>query len=296
VKEFTAWTLAGYDATFVDGGPPSLQAFLPEFASPDGVWRAVLADPSLIIVDEFFLQTGGGPPEATMEVGELVTVQDPVTGDSKDLRVAALADTGVGRSPAYQGIDSVRALLGDRAVADLLFIKVAPTADANAIAAGLNGRFLANGMDASSFRQLVSDGLAQQEQFFQLMQGYLSLGLVVSVAGIGVVMVRAVRERRREVGVLRALGFESRQVRRAFLAESSFVALEGILVGAALAIVSTWRLLTSGAFGDSIAFTVPWGQVSIIIGLAFFATLAATASPARQAARIHPAVALRIAD
>jgi putative ABC transport system permease protein len=138
--------------------------------------------------------------------------------------------------------------------------------------------------------------MAQQQQFFRLMQGYLSLGLVVSVAGIGVVMVRAVRERRREVGVLRSLGFETKQVRRAFVAESSFVALEGIFLGTSLALISTWRLMTSGAFGDGLEFAVPFGQLAFIITLAFVATLLATASPAQQASKIRPAVALRIAD
>jgi putative ABC transport system permease protein len=108
--------------------------------------------------------------------------------------------------------------------------------------------------------------------------------------------VRAVRERRREVGVLRSLGFDPKQVRRVFVAESSFVALEGILLGTALALISTWRLMTSGAFGDGLEFSVPFGQLALIIVLAFLATLAATASPAQQASRIRPAVALRIAD
>jgi putative ABC transport system ATP-binding protein len=44
------------------------------------------------------------------------------------------------------------------------------------------------------------------------------------------------RERRRTIGVLRALGFRARTVRRSFLAESSLVAAEGILSGAVLAV------------------------------------------------------------
>jgi len=60
--------------------------------------------------------------------------------------------------------------------------------------------------------------------------------------------------------------------------------------------VSTWRLLTSGAFGDGLEFAIPYGQLAVLITLAFVATLAATASPAQQASKIRPAVALRIAD
>ncbi len=50
--------------------------------------------------------------------------------------------------------------------------------------------------------------------FFQLMQGFLALGLLVGITGLGVVMVRAVRERRRTIGVLRALGFRVADRRR----------------------------------------------------------------------------------
>ena len=49
-------------------------------------------------------------------------------------------------------------------------------------------------------------------QIFQLFQGYLAMGLIVGIAGTAVVMVRAVRERRRQIGTLRALGFGARPV------------------------------------------------------------------------------------
>ena len=67
-----------------------------------------------------------------------------------------------------------------------------------------------------------------------------ALGLLVGIAGLGVVMVRAVRERRRNIGVLRALGFQAGTVQRAFLTESSLVALEGILFGSALGLVTAY--------------------------------------------------------
>ena len=293
---FGPWGVAGYDARFVDTGPPSLQKFLPRLGTEDGAWRALLSDPSLIIVDDFFLQRGGGPPESTPEVGEKVTIRDPGSGTVRELTVAALAKGGFGESPAYMGLESLRQVVGDQAVPNLLYVRTAPGTDPQDVAERLNGRFLASGVDAVSFRKLVGDALATQQQFFRLMQGYLALGLVVGVAGLGVVMVRAVRERRREVGVLRSLGFDSRQVRRAFMAESSFVALEGIVTGTLLATVSTWRLLDSGAFGEGLRFSIPWPEVSTVVLLAFVATLVATVTPAHQASRIRPAVALRIAD
>ena len=289
--------MAGYDATFVESGPPSLGERAPEYADEAAVWRALLTDPTLVILPEFFLQEGGGPPETTVAVGERLLVKNPETNEVRELKVAALSDSGFGGgAPAYLGVDAVKAIAGARAVTNLVRFSVTPGTDAQDVAERLNGAFLEYGLDASSFRQDVAEGLSTQQQFLRLMQGYLSLGLVVSVAGIGVVMVRAVRERRREVGVLRSLGFETKQVRRAFVAESSFVALEGIALGTGLSLISTWRLMTSGAFGDGLEFAVPFGQLAVIITLAFVATLAATASPAQQASKIRPAVALRIAD
>ncbi|MBW3649627.1 MAG: ABC transporter permease [Actinobacteria bacterium] len=293
---FGSWSVAGYDSRFADVGPPSLQKFLPRFRTAEEAWRGVAGDPTLIIVDDFFLQAGGGPPEASPEVGDKVIIRDPASGTTRELTIAAVANAGVRESPAYMGLEGLRQVVGDQAVPNLLYVKTEPGVDAQSVAERLNGRFLSSGMDAVSFRKLVGDGLASQQQFFRLMQGYLALGLVVGVAGLGVVMVRAVRERRREVGVLRSLGFDSRQVRRAFMAESSFVALEGIITGTLLAHVSTWRLLNSGAFGESLRFSIPWSQVALVVVLAFFATLVATVTPAQQASQIRPAVALRIAD
>jgi ABC-type antimicrobial peptide transport system permease subunit len=130
------------------------------------------------------------------------------------------------------------------------------------------------------------------------MQGYLALGLVIGIAGLGVVMVRAVRERRRQIGVLRALGFSRAVVRMAFLVEAGFIAVQGVVIGVGLALIVSYQLLVqSDVFGDQgIGFTVPWVSLAILLAATLAASIAATLVPAQQASRIRPAVALRIAD
>jgi putative ABC transport system permease protein len=64
-----------------------------------------------------------------------------------------------------------------------------------------------------------------------LFEGYHALGLLVGVAGIGVVTVRNVSERRRTVGMLRAIGFRQRDVLRMFSIEVSWVSVLGMLNG-----------------------------------------------------------------
>ena len=292
----TPWPVAGFGPEFVELGAPALEERPLQFRTDAEAYRAVLADPGLVIVDEFFLQGGGGPPEDAVELGDEIVVSDPGSGRRRTLRVGAVAESGFVFAPALMSTAGLQELAGARAAPSLLYVATAPGVDPQAVAETVNARFVPNGADAVSFRKEVGDGLSQQQQFFQLMQGYLALGLVVGIAGLGVVMVRAVWERRRQVGVLRALGFQAVAVRRAFMAESMFVALEGILIGVILAVVSTWRLLTNGAFGDGLTFSVPWAQLLVLVVLTAAASLLATIAPARQASRIRPAVALRLAD
>jgi putative ABC transport system permease protein len=118
------------------------------------------------------------------------------------------------------------------------------------------------------------------------------------VAGLGVIMVRAVRERRRQIGMLRAMGFSSGVVRAAFLFESTFVALQGIVVGVVLALIVSYQLLVnSKTFGDqSLGFSVPWLPVLVLVAVSLVFSLLSTLAPATQASRVKPAVALRVAD
>src|SRR4029079_12751779 len=162
--------------------------------------------------------------------------------------------------------------------------------DPNGFADAFAGRFLANGGKAETLRVVVENAMAQQQQFFLLMRTYLALGLVVGIAGIGVIMVRAVRERRRQVGVLRALGFQANAVRAAFVIESAFVAVEGVLIGTVLALVCAWSITLTDAFASEIASRVAVVSIALLVLGTLVCALAATAAPARSASRIEPAV------
>ena len=87
---------------------------------------------------------------------------------------------------------------------------------------------------------------------------------MIGVVGIGVIMVRAVRERRRQVGVLRGLGFEAKAVRSSFVVESAFVAVEGVLVGVILARISRPLPMTlTDEFGGGLQFTIPVFSIAV---------------------------------
>jgi putative ABC transport system permease protein len=220
-------------------------------------------------------------------------MRDEASGTSHTFTVAAISKPDLANNGVLVGADAARQIFGVRAVANRAYVDAR---DPVVFADAFGGRFLANGGKADTLRTVVQDALAQQQQFFLLMRTYLALGLIVGVAGIGVIMVRAVRERRRQVGVLRALGFQPSAVRGAFVVESAFVAVEGVLVGTVLALVCAWSMTLTDAFGSTLGFRVPFAAIGFLVAGTFVCALLATALPARAAARIRPAVALRLAD
>lgn len=294
---FESWPAASYDEEFVARGPVAIETRDAKFATDEDVYRAVLADANLVIIPGFFLaDNGGGPPPTPPQPGERVRLRDPLSGAERELTVVAVAESGFGHLLPFVQAGALREVFGDRVVQNELRIATRDGTDNEGLAREINARFLENGADSRSYRELVNENLNQQNGFFRLLQGYLAIGLIIGIAGLGVVMVRAVRERRRQIGVLRSLGFEPNAVRRAFVAESAFVALEGIVVGTVLAMITSWRFLSNDTFGGSLGFTVPWVQVTLLVAGTFIASMIATAAPAQQASRIRPAVALRLTD
>jgi len=290
--------LTGFDESLLDGGAIGLSSRADRFGSDEAVFRAVLEDDTLVVVDDFFLQRGGGPPEQLVGVGDTVTVTDPATGASRDLEVVGVLSSDFVFHGVLAGRPFVEDLLGPQAAEIHHYVRLSQGSDAEEVADTLTGRFVANGADAAAFRQLVDRQLEQNVSFFGLMRGYLGLGLLIGIAGLGVVMVRAVRERRREIGMLRAMGFGRGVVRRAFLVEAAFIAVQGSIIGISLGLLTSYEVVVnSSTFGDEpLPFEVPWFTLMLILVLPLLASLAAAAVPATQAARIEPAVALRIAD
>jgi putative ABC transport system permease protein len=142
----------------------------------------------------------------------------------------------------------------------------------------------------------MDEAFTMTHQIFQLFQGYLAMGLLVGIAGIAVVMVRAVRERRRQIGTLRALGFPAQSVGRSFAIEAGYVALQGTVIGVLVALLTLYTIIArSDAMGD-LEFAVPIAQLSILLVATVAASLLATVAPALAATRIRPAVALRMTD
>jgi putative ABC transport system permease protein len=288
----TAWPVTGIGPE-VATAPPQLRD-RGRYSTDQAAWRAVAESPHLAIVDDYFLQTAGGPSQKAANVGERIVMTDPTTGRAQWFRVAAMAENDFLFSGAYVSENALSRVFGARAVASRFFVSAAHP---DATVLRIRSEFIANGADAQTVHSVVSTALAQNSGFFTLMQQFVGAGLVVGIAGIGVIMFRAVRERRREVGVLRSLGFRRSWVGNAFMFEAGFVATLGVALGVAIALIASYVLAESGAdFARGFQWGVPVGEVLVIVGIALASATIAALLPARQAARVQPAVSLRVAD
>jgi putative ABC transport system permease protein len=136
---------------------------------------------------------------------------------------------------------------------------------------------------------------------FDLLLGIFgSLALAVATLGIINTLVMAILERRREIGILKALGAADRDVQQLFFAEAGVMGLLGGIGGVALG----WLIGRALTLGTNIYLrrqelpavnisAVPWWLVLGAIAFAVVVSLVAGIYPASRAARLDPVEALR---
>ncbi|WP_063039298.1 ABC transporter permease [Nocardia grenadensis] len=140
--------------------------------------------------------------------------------------------------------------------------------------------------------EFKGENAKQINNLLAILYGLLALAVVIAVLGIVNTLALSVVERRREIGMLRAVGTQRAQVRRTIYLESMLIAVFGALVGAILGLgLGVGFLRTLRDLGlDQIA--VPWDQlVYMLVGSAIVGVLAAL-WPAIRAARTPPLAAI----
>jgi len=136
---------------------------------------------------------------------------------------------------------------------------------------------------------------------FDLLLGIFgSLALAVATLGIINTLVMAILERRREIGVLKALGAADSDVKQLFFVEAGVMGLAGGVLG----VFFGWLIGRSLTLGTNIYLkrqdlpgveisAVPWWLVGGAVGFAVLVSLAAGLYPASRAAKLNPVDALR---
>jgi putative ABC transport system permease protein len=150
----------------------------------------------------------------------------------------------------------------------------------------------------------ILDASRSIQQFFKMLDVFLGIfgSLALAVAFIGIVntLVMAILERRREIGIMKAIGASDGDVQKLFFAEAGAMGILGGIVGVALgwAIGQVINLGTNvylkrQSFPPEHFWAVPWWLVLFAVLFSFLVSLAAGLYPARRAARLDPVQALR---
>ena len=150
----------------------------------------------------------------------------------------------------------------------------------------------------------ILDASRSIQQFFKVLDVFLgifgSLALAVAFVGIVNTLVMAILERRREIGIMKAIGASDSDVRKLFFAEAGAMGILGGIVGVALGWVigqvinlGTNVYLKSQSFPAEHFWSVPLWLVAFAVLFSFVVSLAAGLYPAGRAARLDPVQALR---
>jgi putative ABC transport system permease protein len=300
------YPVRGYTNGFLEAGTVPLDKIANGYETQQDVWLALRDEPDAAVTDGFTVVGGGFDDAFTIEgiptnVTEkkydapTVTVRDAVSGKTRVVRIIGVISFGASQN--FQGIGmgalSFEETFGPP-VLSIHFLALTDPGDAEDVAKQIESTLVVSGVQAESLKQIAERNNALSRNFLYLMQAFMGLGLVVGIAAIGVIAFRTVVERRQQIGMLRAIGYKRSTVALSFLMESSFVTVLGVFSGMALGLWLAYFLVTSSDFpAENAKFHVPWLQLVFFAVLTFVASLAMTWIPARQAASVPTAEALR---
>jgi putative ABC transport system permease protein len=229
-----------------------------------------------------------------LEVGQRLAVLTPsghvvtltVLGIVKEEVIGLMANLTVSRALA-------RAAFGQREDA-VNFVTYAPGANSAEVRRGIDAVLRTNFPQAHS--QTASEYTHEQSkkvnQFLLLIYVLLALSVLVSLFGIVNTLILSIYERTRELGMMRAIGAQRRQIRQMIRYESLITALIGGVLGLIIGVIGAILVTTLALSGSGYVLSIPVGTLIVLLFVAALAGLAAAQLPARRAARLDMLQAL----
>ena len=234
-----------------------------------------------------------------VRVGDRVTiVTGGVAGSVSDaVRVTALVDLGVrdlNRRTVLVPLRAAQSLVGLPGGATNVDITLTDVWAAPVLATDLARRWPYKVESWQDTNAPLVSALNAQSVSTSLIRAVV---MIVVVLGIASVLVVTVVQKRREIGILRAMGATRGQVLRIFLLQGAVVGALGSALGVALAVALIFAFTSFVKGSDGLplfAITLAPGLALRIAGVATLCGVLAAVAPARRAAALDPAQAIRI--
>ncbi|MFZ9075756.1 MAG: ABC transporter permease [Ilumatobacteraceae bacterium] len=135
--------------------------------------------------------------------------------------------------------------------------------------------------------EFIDDQAAQINQILALIYGLLGLSIIIAIVGIVITLLLSVFERRREIGLLRAVGMTKSQVRTTVRWESVITSLLGAVSGVVLGIVMGIVVVAALSDEGDIAFRLPVNETLWIVFISFVLGVVAAVYPAWRATKVN---------
>ena len=230
-----------------------------------------------------------------VRVGDRFTVQTGAVTES--VRVTALVDLGVrdlNRRTVIVPLRTAQSLLGLPGGATNLDIKLFDVWKAQKIAEDLRARYPYKVESWQENNAQLVSALNAQSVSTSIIR---SVVMIVVVLGIASVLVVSVVQKGREIGILRAMGTTRAQILRVFLLQGAVVGVMGSLLGLLLAVllIAAFTHFVKGSDGLPLFnITLPWRTALNVALMASACGVLAAIAPARRAAAMDPAQAIRL--
>jgi putative ABC transport system permease protein len=262
-----------------DAGPVALESLDRRYHSSSDAWRAVRSQPNLVIAGN-----GWSPNDQIVVAGK--------TG-SLHLRLAAVPSFVV-----LQGIVASSTTLGNLDTTpggSALLLSIRPGSDARALAHRIERAGFAQGVQATSIRDLLDQGVSSSVAYAAQYDVLLYMGLLVGVLALAMIGIRAAIERRRVIGILRALGYQPPSLLAGLVVEAALLATLGVLSGVGVGLVMAYLFeRASAGFFPSGSFGVDLPRLAVALAIVYGTVVLVTAPLASRAARMPPAEAVRV--
>ncbi len=293
LSEYVTYAPGGFLRSTTD----VLEERSPEYATDREAWEALGEDPDLAILTFPYNGEGSFLSRPELGAGDTILLRELVSGEEVEKEVVGrVRDPGGFPLGVVNGVivgEGARGELPGLRTQETLLLRVDEGADEVVVGRELKKEFAATGAQSFLLDDILGRGQEFTDTFVKIVQAFLAFGLVVGVAGLAVISARAVHERRREIGALRALGFKKGMVGWQFVIETSFIALIGIVLGIAVGTLGGYNLFSVTIEDPDARFVFPWTQM-LLLGLSVWAaSLLFTIVPAVRASRIPAVEALR---
>jgi putative ABC transport system permease protein len=294
------YPVVGIDDHFIEQNRFKISKLITDFnGDPNAAFAALKQNSEYVLADSSTAGAGFGPPPyLPLELGETleVTLKD---GAKRNVTIIGFIDTFVTFIDPDKSLNSI--FIYDKflvenynatGVGTALF-KLKDSGNNLAVRQDMERAFLAYGAQSVDFKKEAEAQIEANVSFFNILNGYLGLGLIVGIAGLGIITLRSVNERRNQIGMMRAIGFNRRQVQVTFIIESTYISFLGIIIGVVLGLVVSVNLFFKLFEAQNYEFIVPGGSIAVIILITLGMTLFSTIPPSALASRVAPAEVLR---